>query len=79
LLDIVRTAIDCTANVRQATEKEKSCCQFTQSAASTPIHRRERRANRAFLERFLLKQGAQSEATVAQQAKHAAKAHGQAA
>jgi hypothetical protein len=54
LMDIVRTAIDCTANVRQATEKEKSCCQFTQSAAHPPIDCRQRRANHVFLERFML-------------------------
>jgi len=32
----VETAADCNANVRQVTEKGKSCWQFTQSAARSP-------------------------------------------
>jgi hypothetical protein len=54
LLDIVRTIIDYTANVRQATEKERSCCQFTQTAADLPIQGRQAGAKRVFLEHFLL-------------------------
>ncbi|WCM19464.1 hypothetical protein NDK50_18915 [Paraburkholderia bryophila] len=48
------TGVDYTANVRQATEKGKSCCQFTQSAADSPKGgaNHARKGNK--LERFLL-------------------------